>query len=374
MRGSAFFTFISAFFTGALHASVPSAVNFTSVSSNAVSVSWVLDAPGTEAPLMALSADPSFSVPVSSAILFLGQNTTSYYGLLSNATYYFKVKVSTESDAAYSAVISSATPPDLPQGLTLDWVGVSSFTAQWSAGNNAPGALYTAEVSIDDSFAVNILSSGAAMTALYENLNPNSTYFLRVRTLGFGGQNSAFSAYVATVTRAYPPASEVYALVSATGLSLLWDDNGNPFGTRYELVVSTSPGFSTVNYSSLTAGNYYEASGLQPNTTHYFKAASVSWGGAYSDFVVFGSTLTYAAVPADNPPGLGVPDATSVPTQWLANGNPNNTEYYVQVGTSADFQGLDFGPKGWFTGPAYTVNGLESERLYYFRVKARDLQ
>ncbi len=323
---------------------------------------------------MVLSSDPSFSVPVSSAILTLGQNSTSYYGLLSNATYYFKVKVSTESDAAYSSPVSSATPPVAPQALTLSEVNVSSLAVQWSAGNNAPGTVYWAEASQDDSFTINTISSGVPSAVLYGSLNPNATYFMRVKALGFGGQDSPYTNNLSTITRAYPPGSEAYPAVSATGLSLVWDDNGNPLGTRYKLVVSTSPGFSTVNYSSLTAGNYYEAAGLQPNTTHYFKAAAVSWGGVYSDYVVFGATLTHAAVPADNPPGLGIPDATTVPTQWLANGNPNYTEYWVQVSTSADFNGIDSGPKVWFTGPVRTVNSLESGRLYHFRVKARDLQ
>lgn len=374
MKKAAFFAVISAFFPGALRASAPSAVNFTSVSTVSASVSWTLDTPGNESPLMVLSAYPSFSVTLSSAVLALGQNSTSYYGLLSNATYYFKVKVSTESDAAYSAVVSSATPPVIPQAVTLTAVNVSSFTVQWSAGNNGPGTVYWAEASLDDSFAINSLSSGTAAAALYGGLNPNTTYFLRVRTLGFGGQDSGYNNFGSTITRVFPPGSEAYPAVAASTLSLVWDDNGNPYGTRYELVVSTSPGFSTINYSTRTAGNYHDAAGLQPNTTHYFKAAAVSWGGVYSEFTVFGATLTQAAAPADNPPGLGVPDATSVPAQWSANGNPNNTEYYVQASTSAGFLGFDAGPKVWFTGPVKTVSGLESGRLYYFRVKARDLQ
>ena len=158
---------------------MPSSVNFTSVSTYSASISWTLDTPGTETPLMVLSTDPSFSVTLSSAILTLGQGTTVYYGLLSNATYYFQVKVSTESDAGYSAAVSSATPPVAPQSFALAEVNVASFTAQWSAGNNGPGTVYWAEASLDDSFSINAISSGTAALALYEGLNPNSTYFLR---------------------------------------------------------------------------------------------------------------------------------------------------------------------------------------------------
>ena len=370
MIKGALFSFVFAFFTGALWASVPSPVSFTALSTDSVSVSWVLDTPG-ETPLAVLSDDPSFSVTISSAVLSLNDNTTSYHGLLSNTTYFFKVKVSTES--SYSTPVSSATPPDLPGALALTAVYKSSFTAAWTSGNNGPGTVYWAEASLDDSFSINIISSGSALTAAYEGLNPNSTYFMRVRTLGFGGQDSNYTVQTSTIMKVYSPGSEIYALVSSTGLSLIWDDNGNPFGTRYYLAASTS-NFSTINFSTLTAGNYYEASGLQPNTTFYFKAAAVSWGGHYSNYVVFGSTLTHASAPADNPPGLGATDETSVAAQWLGNGNPNYTEYYVQASTAADFTSPDYGPGAWYTGPAYTVTGLESGRLYYFRVRARDMQ
>ncbi|OGR41906.1 MAG: hypothetical protein A2X35_11395 [Elusimicrobia bacterium GWA2_61_42] len=321
---------------------------------------------------MALASDADFTVLVSSAAGALGAQTTSYHNLSSNATYYFKVKVSAEDDGAYSAFVSSATPPVLPLNVSLVKVDISSLTVQWAGGNNAPGSWYQAEAAIDEGFTLNtVLSSGAATMAVFENLNPNTSWYLRVKTLGFGGQDSEFNTYGSTITLTYPPASEAYALVSSTGMSVIWDDNGNPPGTVYEITVSTD-GFVTVNYSSVTSGNYYEAAGLLPNATHYFKAASINGSGLRSEFTVFAATPTYSAVPAPNPPALGVPTATSVPAQWLPNGNPNYTEYYVQASTAADFTGIDYGPLAWFAAPSYTVASLESGRLYYFRARSRD--
>ena len=360
-----------AFFSGAAMGAVPAGVGFTSASTDSVSLAWTLDTPGTETPWAAFSEDPAFSVTLASAALTLGQQTTAYFGLSSNMRYYFKVKVSTDPDpGAYSAAVSTATPPAEPVSFSVTDLGISSVTAGWGQGNNAAGTEYWAELARDDSFALYSLSSGTAVSALYSGLVPNSTYFLHVRAVGIGGQDSAFVA-LSTITLPEPPGSGAYALVSSTTLSLIWDDNGNPYGTRYAITESTD-GFTTENYSSVTAGSWFEASGLSPNTTYYYRAAAYGWGGSYSGVTSFASTMTYAAPPAPNPPGLGVPDATSVQTQWSANGNPNFTQYYVQVSSSSDFNGDDYGPKAWFTGPAYNVTGLESGRLYYFRVAARD--
>ncbi|MHB0996787.1 MAG: hypothetical protein ACYC2I_10495 [Elusimicrobiales bacterium] len=358
------------FFTGFSHASVPTAVHFNWTSTHSVSVSWTLDAPGTETPWMALSDDQSFSAWISSAALVLGQSSTDYYGLQPNTTYYFKVKVSTE--AAYSAAVSSATPPAAPQAFALASVWVTSAALQWADGGNPPGAWYQAEASIDEGFITTIgLSSGAAVAAGFSSLNPNTTYYFNLKTLGFGGQDAPYAAVLTTITLTNPPVSETYALVSSTGLSVFWDANGNPDGTRYELAESTSA-FATLNFSSVTGSNYFEAAGLIPNTTYFYRAAAVNGAGVRSAVTEFAPVATYSAPPLENPPSLGAVTGTSVETRWLINGNPVTTEYKIQVSTDAQFNGNDYGPPDWFAAPARTVVSLESGRAYYFRVRSRD--
>ena len=361
------------FFTGGLSAAAPGAVHFNWVSTDSASLSWTLGSPATESPVMVFSADEAFSAIVSSVTGALGTQTTTYHGLTSDLTYYFKVKADLDGDAAYSVVVSSATPPDIPQAVALAGVWVTSVSVQWGAGSNSASSWYQAEAAIDEGFTLNTaFSSGTALAAMFTDLNPNSTWYLRVRTLGRGGQDSPFIEYGSTITLAYPPASETYALVSSTGMSIFWDHNGNPDGTRYELVVSTSDGFATVNYSTVTAGNYYEAAGLQPNATHYFKAAAVNGAGTRSAFTVFAATPTYSSPPGPAGTPLDAVLATSVDAHWLPNGNPNFTEYYVQASTSANFTGIDYGPGTWQAVPTLTVSSLESGRLYYFRVRSRD--
>jgi len=107
---------------------LPSNVQWVYVSSTLARVSWELDTPATEAPWMVISTVPDFSVTVSSAMGSVGQQTATY-SVLDNTSYYFKVKVSTDSDTYYSAVISTRTAAPIPSNIVFDEVSTAAITA-----------------------------------------------------------------------------------------------------------------------------------------------------------------------------------------------------------------------------------------------------
>lgn len=370
MKKLAVFLAFFAFSRGGAQALVPANVHFDYNTPNSVSVSW--DGGAGDNFWAVLSDEELFDTPISSEAV--GSTFSRVYpGLKANATYYFKIKFAAEDDSQYSVPIASAIAAVPPWQAEFSQVYHSSVSAQWSTIENSVLSQYQAEADIDPAFMLGMsFSSGPVSSALFSGFTADTTVYLRVRTLGLVGADSLYTAAASTVTLAYPPGSEAYALVSSTGLSVFWDSNGNPGWTKYELTVSTAEGFATVNYSTSLPANYYEAAGLLPNTTYYFKALAVNGSGARTAHTVFSPALTYAAVPGANPPELYDEDDVSVQTRWSANDNPVHTEYYVQASTAADFTGQDYGPGTWAVGPARGVGGLDSGLLYHFRVRARD--
>ncbi|PIU20672.1 MAG: hypothetical protein COT18_01030, partial [Elusimicrobia bacterium CG08_land_8_20_14_0_20_59_10] len=337
-----------------------------SISSDTAGVGWVLEK-STQDTSMLISTDPAFG---GAAVIAggVGQTSTTFISLLSNVMHYFKVRVSFEAD--YSAVVSSATDPTAPFGGGIGAAGITSVPLTWAQANNAPGTQYLAEAAADEGFITSLASETVNTSAEMQPLNPDTTYFFRVRTLGVAGFDSVPHYIGYAVTGVYPPASADYSLISSTGLSVFWSRNGNPDWTKFYLEYSSAAGFSPLFFSTTVYADYYEAAGLGPDTTYYFQAKAMNGGGTASSFYVFPATVTAAAVP--NGPPVLTPGDNSVAASWGSNDNPLDTGYYVRVTTAADLSGFDYGPCDWQPLPGRSVTGLDAGRTYYFQVKARN--
>ncbi|MGQ0644390.1 MAG: kelch repeat-containing protein [Elusimicrobiota bacterium] len=178
---------------------------------------------------------------------------------------------------------------------------------------------------------------------------------------------------------------------SSTTARLSWtapgdDGNSNSIvGGYYRIKVADSASYSydvadwTAQISTNTSPGTSEAytmTGLTPNSTNYLRLWTgdevVNWSGISNSTAI----LTLAAQPGTPAnPFTGVFDS-SVTVNWLANGNPSNTQFFVQASTASDFTGSLFYPAGgavWFTGTSTSVVSLSAGTTYYFEVKARNL-
>ncbi|HOW90226.1 MAG TPA: fibronectin type III domain-containing protein, partial [Elusimicrobiales bacterium] len=334
VQAAAALCFISA--AGPVSAAAPGNVRFTGTYASSATLAWSFGGdPMAQRPLMVLSAAPDFSTAVSSAQGELGAETTGYYGLTPNSTYFFKVKVSTDLDVFYSAPVSTITDPVPPPSPEVAGVFLSSVAVTWDGNGNAPGTYYYAEAAQDEGFTAAVVSTLTAGGGfVFEDLVRNTTYYIRAWTVGFSGVESSPASFGSTVTLSAPPLSPGYTAVYATAAALSWSGNGNDPGNSYQVQVS-SDGFQSVLYSSTAVGPAFTAYGLTPATTYYFRAAALNSAGMGSGYAVFDATSTRANIPklhaTSTFPGGESDPADRVNIRWDKNGNPTWVEYFIGV-------------------------------------------
>lgn len=174
---------------------------FTAVFHDFIEVTWT---PIQNASYLAvLSTSAVFSTVVSSGST--GFNTRGYSNLVPNTTYYFKVKLSTASDAAYSVPISTVTK-DIGENTALRFDGTNDqrVTVSDHSQFHLQGASRTIEfwfrrnqttTAVDEYLLSKDDSAKSSGWAIFIKANENK---LRFEPLGVGGGLTMSSAVVDT--------------------------------------------------------------------------------------------------------------------------------------------------------------------------------
>ncbi len=317
--------------------------------------------------------------------------TATFTGLNPNTSYYFRVAAinhngiaSNYAELGSTMTLFSTLPVPAVAGYSI---GSSSIAATWSLSAGATGytlVASTAPASPPTSiFASSSPVGVTATTAALTGLVPNTTYYLFVRA-NANLTSSFYAAYPVTATLAADPATVVstFSSVSQTALSVNWSANGNPVSiTTYTVEISTasdfnlyatSVSFSTVSPASPSAG----FTGLNGNTTYYFRVSAVNVNGLSTAFINLGSTSTLASAPVTAVSTFSAVEVTSMTVSWLSNGNPADaTLYSVLLSTGSSYPNsfasntvLSTRPAGG--SPAATFTGLNDNTRYYLYVAA----
>lgn len=281
-----------------------------------------------------------------------------FAGLASNATFYARVRAVGFAGAlsAFAPAVSTITLPAVPAAAGFG-VGASSLSFSWTAGGNAAGTEFEAQLSSAPDFsALSASSVTRNASAPFPGLAPDTTYYARVRAAGFAGALSAYGAPAATATLAASPAALPASDVTQTQLRLNWGAGGNPAGTRYEAELSTSPDFSPLAVSSATTDVSAPFAGLAPEATYYARVRAVNRNGVPTPDTVLPATVTTAFIAPAAVTDLGAAAGAAPGTltlSWTAPGR-DGTVGALAAGSSFAVQYSSFAA-AWSTAAAQLV-------------------
>ncbi len=357
------------------------------VSTASLTASWNLVSEATGYTLAASinAANPPSPIYASSTTLGNLSAKVAVPALAADTTYYLFVRsngLMTNSNwAIYSA---TSTLANTPAFTNFTNISTSVIRANWSAnGNRSPGTRYrvltsTAPDPENPAGAVVVTSDTLNLFLSSSGLRGNTTYYFSVAAINSNGVLSDYDAVEGTSTLAYVPVFNNFTGIDTGSVQFNWMVSSNAYpGTLYRVLTSTAPDPANPSGAEVTSSDTYNiflsSSGLDANTTYYFRVAGVNNNGIVTAYAAARGTSTLANIPVpDNFTEIG---ETDIQFNWLPNGNPDlRTLYRVWTSTAPD----PLNPDGAKVTSSDTYNtylstsGLAVDTYYSFVVAARN--
>ncbi len=325
-----------------------------------------------------LSTDSNFQPDLTTSSLITGKPPFEVENLLTNTTYYFKLKPFDRQarPTDFSNPISTVTVAKLPDSFNID-VFITSISINWTSvnGSNEYGSSGY-NIALNDSNGNNIqnIDIPDPNTTSYAviNLSTNTKYIINFSVINSIGVKNTLSIFINTLSP--PPSGFEIIGITSVSASFSWNEiTPHSDFDGYVVEASTSPTFdrpisSSTKIKSLTT---LSLSSLLPNTTYYFRLASLNNQQTpnYSPYI---ATMTYS-MPMDLTTISYTPLPFSIKADYekrLPPTDPYGTYGYIfEISTSPFDGGVVYSS---YTDSneinSLTVWGLKPNVVYYARI------
>ena len=209
--------------------------------------------------------------------------------LLPDTRYYYRIRgYNNEYTSGYSNIIDIVTLPIPPLALEADNIKNNSFIAKWDAVIGIES--YRIEIGNDLLFSNPSIYSAAGDSYSASGLNPGSSYYYRVRSVGINGGLSDPSNVILVVTSGSNASGAPVALpatdVFTEGFVATWSFSGN---SSYVVEHSEYSDFRTDVSTIMNAdisSKTHSISAKSSNTIYYYRvrlnSAPVNWSNVVS--------------------------------------------------------------------------------------------
>ena len=296
-----------------------------------------------------------------------------------NGTHNVRVEVAMGSGigtAVISQNVTVSSEPDAPTGGFVDDITTSSMVYNFTRGASNGSAITANQVQVATnsgfSGATTINLSATNTDVIRTGLDFATTYWFRARTQNGEGWGPWGAVASGTTEAGVPnrPTGGSISLITANSMRYAFTQgtpNGSPV-TGNQVQYSTSPTFTGATTVNLSAGvTNYTPTTLQPETTYYFRARTLSAQGpsAWTTATPSGTTL-----PA-GPPGIFVTPSASGTSATVTLTPPSNVSGVTQYEVERRLNGTTT-PVTPYTTETNTLSapGLTPGTTYQWRARA----
>jgi predicted phage tail protein len=286
-----------------------------------------------------------------------------YFLLLSLATYGQVIPSTTYRPGKFSA----SSIPNSPLQFTSHVESATEITLSWqdNSQNETGFEIYHSTTSPNAGFSLLASPTVNAETYSHTGLAEGSVHYYRIRAINANGN----SPYVSTsnVTSIPEPTNLIASTVSASTISLSWDDNSTTeTGFEIERSLTQGSGYELI-YTTAANAESHNDNGLTENTTYYYRirAPGVNNSSAYS---VEANATTSPALNAPSALTATAVSSTQIDLAWTDNSS-NETGFEVYSSTTSG-SGFTLLTTTAANATTYSNTGLSASTAYYYQVRA----